>query len=78
MRRFFFHVQMIDGQIVHDPTGLDFPDIAAAEADAIQGVRQLLAETREGGDALSVAALQITDERGEVLTMIPFEEGTLH
>lgn len=40
MPRYYFHVQ--DGRILHDETGLDFPDLAAAQNEALRTTAELL------------------------------------
>jgi len=50
-------------QFIEDPEGIELPDLAAARADALLGIRDLLAESiRKGQDDLLDDAVIITDE----------------
>lgn len=40
MPRYYFHVQ--DGQILHDETGLNLPDLPAAQNEALRTTAELL------------------------------------
>lgn len=40
MPLYYFHLE--DGQILHDVTGLDFPDLAAAQNEALRTSGELL------------------------------------
>jgi enamine deaminase RidA (YjgF/YER057c/UK114 family) len=74
MPRYFRHIRH-DGQIIQDPEGIDLPDLEAARAEAIQEIRDILAEAvKSGTDDMIDDALVLTDETGRVLTIIPFLE----
>jgi len=74
MPRYYRHIRH-DGQVIQDPEGIDLPDLEAARAEAIQGIRDILAEAvKSGADDMVDDALVLTDEAGRVLTIIPFIE----
>ncbi len=75
MPRFYRHMQHGD-QLIEDPEGIELPDLDAARADALRGVRGLLAEAiQKGTDGLLDDAVIITDEAGRELMRIPFSAG---
>jgi hypothetical protein len=43
MSRFYFHLQA-GGQVVPDDEGTDLPDLSAAQREAIQSAREMLAD----------------------------------
>ena len=43
MSRFYFHVQVQD-QVVLDHEGTDLPDLSAAQCEAMQSAREVLAD----------------------------------
>jgi hypothetical protein len=75
MPLFYLHIRQGDGCILEDPDGTDAPDIGAARATAIEGVRDLLAAgIKRGDDGVLDEAIVITDEAGQELMSIPFIE----
>jgi hypothetical protein len=75
MPRFYRHMQHGD-QLIEDPEGIELPDLDAARADALRGVRDLLSEAiRKGTDDLLEDAVIITDGSRRELMRIPFSEG---
>ena len=75
MPRFYRHMQHGD-QFIEDPEGIELPDLDAARADALRGVRDLLSEAiRKGTDDLLEDAVIITDGSRRELMRIPFSEG---
>jgi hypothetical protein len=75
MPRFYCHIRQGE-QLIEDPDGIERPDLDAARADALEGIRDLLAEAmKQGADDLLDDAILITDEAGRELMTIPFMEG---
>lgn len=71
MPRYFFHHLKKAGP-VRDLEGTDLPDLEHARAEAILDARTLMSDAiREGWD-ISSRSIQITDEQGNVLLVIPF------
>lgn len=70
MPRYFFKV--IDGVEFDDPHGSELPDIAAAKGEAYEIARELLKHGIQGGLDRSNWSIQIANEMGEVLEVVPF------
>ncbi len=71
MGRFYFHLQAQD-QIVPDDEGQELPDLSAAEHEAIEAARELLAEAIRSGKPEVPEAFVIADEEGRALALVPF------
>jgi hypothetical protein len=73
MPLFYLHIRQGDGCLLEDPDGFDAPDIGAARAEAINGIRDLLAAAIKRGDGSVLdEAIVITDEAGQELMTIPY------
>jgi len=74
MPRYYRHIRQGD-LLIEDPEGIDLPDLAAARAEALEGIRDILAEAiRQGRDDWLEQAIVIADGTGRALTTIPFVE----
>jgi hypothetical protein len=74
MPRYYRHLQQGD-QLIHDSDGIELADLEAARADALEGIRDILAEAiRRGNDVPLDDAIVITDEAGQELMTVPFIE----
>jgi hypothetical protein len=75
MPRFYRHIRSGD-QLIEDPEGIELPDLKSARAEALYGIRDVLADAiRHGKDDLLDDAIVITDEAGRELMTIPFIKG---
>ena len=72
MPRYFFHVRLISGPVIPDRIGIEFHDLTAARADAVEAVRQTIAEKKAAGEQHDFAALEIADRSGQILSAIEF------
>ncbi len=73
MPRYFFHVRENEG-IVEDEEGLDFPDLGAARADALEAAREIMvAHIRKGLD-VSHWYFEIADGSGWPVMAVRFSE----
>jgi hypothetical protein len=72
MPRFYFNIRTLDRSIIPDGIGIDFPDLAAAEKDAQDGVSSTFAEKCAAGDPIAFTAVEIFDERGNLLSVVDF------
>ena len=74
MPRYFCHLCQGD-RLILDPDGTVLPDLDAARAEALQGIRDILGEAiKRGDDDLLDEAVVIADETGRELMTIPFKE----
>ena len=72
MPHYFLHIQDV-AELIEDPDGAEFFDVAAAEREAAQCARDLMAECLRSGEALqSSREIVICDARGIVLSSISF------
>jgi hypothetical protein len=71
---FYRHIRQ-GVQLIHDTDGIELTDLDAARADALEGIRDILAEAiKRGTDVPLDDAIVITDEAGRELMSIPFIE----
>jgi hypothetical protein len=74
MPRFYRHIRQND-QLIHDTDGIELADLDAARADALEGIRDILAEAiKRGNDVPLDDAIVITNKAGRELMTIPFIE----
>jgi hypothetical protein len=57
-----------------DEEGEDFPDLAAAREKALIGARSILSEEVKAGSLDLRGAIEIADERGEVVLRVLYAE----
>ena len=70
MSRFYFHLQA-GGQVVPDDEGTDLPNLSAAQREAIQSAREMLADAIKSGKPEVAEVFVITDEVGRALAVVP-------
>ena len=71
MPRFYLHVQ--NGlDVAEDSDGIDLPDFETAQAEARQAALDLWSEMLSRNEDPSLYAVEIADESGRVLVVIPF------
>jgi hypothetical protein len=68
--RFFFNVY--DDVIVLDEDGLDLPDLAHAQREALRSARSLACQQVGRGELHLDHRIEIADERGECLAKVRF------
>ncbi len=73
MPRFFLHIRNSTGLTV-DEEGHEFPDLAMAEAEAINGIRSVLAEDLRSGVLDLRGQVEISDEAGKLVRIVRFRE----
>ncbi|WP_062017976.1 hypothetical protein [Aureimonas sp. AU4] len=69
--RYYLH-QIQTNDIVRDPEGGDYPDLAAAEAEAVEAARELMASAIRAGRDISDWTIEIADETGMVWKRVAF------
>jgi hypothetical protein len=71
--RYHFNIIKPSG-IVHDHEGTELPTLQAARAHAIKDARLLMSMAILEGRDVSGRNIEITDEEGEVLLVVPFRD----
>jgi hypothetical protein len=73
MAIYFIHVQTATA-VIRDLEGVDLPDLSAALAEATDAARELMSEAVLQGRDISDQAMQITNEKGQILARLPFTD----
>jgi hypothetical protein len=74
MPRYYLHIQQGD-QLLRDTDGIECPNLEAARAEAVAGIRDILAAAiKRGADDGLDDAIVIADESGRELITILFRE----
>jgi hypothetical protein len=73
MSRFYFSVITTAEEII-DEEGTELPDLDAARAEAIEDARTLMSDAILGGRDISDRSIEISNESGEVLMVVPFAD----
>lgn len=73
MPLFFLHVYNRT-DCSRDDEGLDLPDLDAALAQAVDGIRSILRDEVAHGAIDFEGHVEITDEMGKVLALVPFRD----
>jgi hypothetical protein len=70
-----YHLHLFNDIDVLDETGAEYADLAAAKDVAIRAGREIMAEHVKLGRPIQLSHhLDIADDRGKVLAVIPFGE----
>ena len=74
MPHYFFHIKEGD-EVLHDEEGEDCPDLEAARAEAIGGIRQIVGNAVMFGSPLRLdRELHVADDAGDTLLKLVFRE----
>jgi hypothetical protein len=72
MPLYFFHIKEGD-EVLHDKEGVDHPDLEAARAEAIEGIRQIVGDAVMFGSPLRLdREMHVVDDAGETLLKLIF------
>jgi hypothetical protein len=71
MSRYFLHLKQADQSVVEDTEGLNLPSLQAAQEEALQGIRDLVAADIRGGREVTLEAIVIADRQGRQLATVP-------
>ncbi len=70
-----YHLNLFNDVDCLDEEGGEYPNLAEAKAAAIDSARALMAEHVRAGKAVTLHhRIEIADERGKVLAVMPFSE----
>ena len=73
MPRFFMHIRNGRGRAT-DFEGTEFADLAEARREAMLDAREITADRVRSGDLIENDCLEIADEGGNILAMVPFRD----
>jgi hypothetical protein len=71
MPTFYFHICEPDGSLAKDDECMNLPDLESARKEAAASIRDLCVEAAKGSE-VSARSIQIADDAGVVLAVIPF------
>lgn len=69
-----YFLNVYNANVALDEEGDDFPDLAAAREKAVLGVRSILAEEVKGGQFDLRGRIEIADESGAILMLVPYSD----
>lgn len=73
MSKYYFNIRIGDN-VLPDPEGAEMPDIEAAHAEAIISAQEILAEKVAGGKLVNGQTLEIFDQDGALVAVVPFKK----
>ena len=76
--RYFFDLRMVDETAIFDTDGIEFTNFAEAYQQAIEAVATMVIEKGLSREQLSIRAVEISDQSGQILSVIPFEGPRSH
>jgi hypothetical protein len=71
MPRYFFHVRN-GSELIPDPKGVELPDLRSAPDELQRAVREVLNEDAFRSELGANRQIEITDEQGRLVLLIPF------
>lgn len=71
MNRYFLHLRYADQSVVEDAEGLNVPSLQAAQEEALQGIRDIVAADIRGGHEVTLEAIVVADNQGRQLATVP-------
>lgn len=72
MKRYFFN--LVDGVRIDDPEGQPCADEAAARSEALRSARSIMADAIWSGRLPLDEHIEVADETGRVLFIVPFND----
>lgn len=69
MPRFFLHIKH-GGSLIEDLEGFNLPDLDAAQVEALEGLRTILADAIIGGAEPAADLILVVDEHGRELASV--------
>ena len=78
MLRYFFNGRMDDETAISDSDGIEFLNLSEAHQEAIEAVATMVVEKGLTGEELSISAVEISDQNGQILAVILFEGPRVH
>ena len=78
MLRYFFNLRMVDETAISDADGIEFRNLAEAHKETIEAVTTMVIEKGLSREQLSIRAVEISDQSGQILSVVPFEGPRVH
>lgn len=73
MPKYYFHIR--DGEeLVQDDEGIDLPNLAAAQEEAVQAARDMLVELLRNDLPVNGQKFEICDADGNILAVVAFRQ----
>jgi hypothetical protein len=69
-----FHLHVYDTFTAFDEEGIDLPDLKAAYASAVAGMRSILSERVSKGHLATNLRIRITDSEGAEIAVVTFDD----
>jgi hypothetical protein len=76
MTRYHFNIRNGVGHIP-DEDGRDLPDLEAARAEALEGIRSIVSEEARRGAIDLTGRIEITDDDGNLLSVVGYDEAIM-
>ena len=76
--RYFFDLRMVDETAIFDTDGIEFTNLAEAYQQAIEAVATMVIKKGLSREQLSIRAVEISDQSGQILSVVPFEGPRIH
>jgi hypothetical protein len=73
MTRYFFHLRD-DAGVIADPEGKEFANLVAAQDEAIEAGREIMAELVRTGKVLDGQVIEICDPLGAVMATVRLKD----
>jgi hypothetical protein len=71
MPMYYFHIRGGD-KIIEDLEGIDLPNIAAVQEEALQAAREAVADQIVQGNPIDNKRFLVVDEKGDIVLIMPF------
>lgn len=71
MPRYFFHIKY-GNTVVVDEDGIDLHNLDSARVEVLESIRQILSEPGMEYEDVAGQKLEISDEAGETVLIVPF------
>ena len=73
MPRCYFHVRNSQGIVLHDPEGIEFPDLESAREECPTIIQSVLNETKDLNNLGNDTEFHVVDEHGNTVAIVPFQ-----
>ena len=71
MARYYFHIRE-GGEFEEDLEGIELPNIAAVQDEALKSAREIVAHLIIRGERIDEKRFEVEDEKGDIVLVMPF------